>query len=72
MDGRPPLPAPPPDAAPCLRVLLTVWAGDAAGWLGRAELADGSARFFHSPFELARFVARVPLLPADDDGSGLR
>jgi hypothetical protein len=73
MDGQP-VAVPPggPDAAPCTRLLLTVWTSDTGRWRARIELADGSAHSFESPFELARFVTRMPFRPAADGHSGLR
>ncbi len=50
------------------RLLLTVSADESGGWTARAELADGTVRLFASPFELARFVARVRELPASRTG----
>jgi len=76
MDGQP-VPPPAPGSEPTLgmRLLLTVWAGDAGRWTARAELADGSAQVFDSPFELARFVARMtprPPTPPSGAPAGLR
>ncbi|MBT9456087.1 MAG: hypothetical protein IV097_05650 [Burkholderiaceae bacterium] len=39
-------------------------------WTARAELPDGSVKVFTSPFELARFVARVPARQPDPAGRG--
>lgn len=40
-------------------------------WIAHAELPDGAVQHFSSPFELARFVARVPVVVAGQ-GRGLR
>lgn len=58
-------------AAPGPRVmLLSVWVSAATGW--RAQLVDADARRveFHSPFELARFLAQpdAPLAPPAQGG----
>ena len=73
MDGQPVAGTPnEPDAAPAMRLLLTVWTADAGRWRARIEWADGSAQVFDIPFELARFVTRMPFRPAADGNEGLR
>lgn len=38
---------------------LTVWLDERDGWHARASWGQGQARDFDSPFELARFLARL-------------
>jgi hypothetical protein len=52
---------------------LTVWhEGGEAGWHACVVAADDSRREFASPFELARYLARLFAGARDADGKGLR
>lgn len=67
--------APPPAEAgvpPPRVMLLSVWAGTALPWHARIVLPDARALEFSSPFELARFLARMADDKALPRGGGLR
>lgn len=51
---------------------LCVWVDEAGAWHARAEFVDGRPRAFDSPFELARFVSRLPWPVTPPDPGGLR
>lgn len=59
--------APPPQ-----ELRLCVWIDEAGAWHARAEFGDGRPRAFDSPFELARFVSRLPWPVTPPDPHGLR
>jgi hypothetical protein len=50
-------------AVPQRWCLLTMWSTGPAGFAAGAQLLDGTARDFTSPFKLARFLS-APLTPA--------
>lgn len=68
--ARPPQPGAAPPA-PSTRLQLTVWVDAGQVWHARAEWGDRFQREFDNPFELARFVARLPEPPPRGPG-GLR
>ncbi len=65
MSGRPS-----PLRAAALR--LTVWLDEREGWHARATWGRGQWRDFDSPFELARFLARLGELRRPPRPGGLR
>lgn len=70
MAGPKDLSAPAPTGRTTL-LQLTIWVDDSATWHARAEWGDRLRRDFDSPFEFARFVARLPETPPRGRG-GLR
>lgn len=51
---------PGPGPVPPSVMLLSVWQGQDANWHARVVLPDAAAHEFDSPFELARFLSRLP------------
>lgn len=58
--------------APPWELRLRVWIEADGTWHALADFGDGHPRVFDSPFELARFVSRLPWPEPSADPGGLR
>ena len=64
--------AEPTSPAPSCVLLLSLWSREGTGWRVRLVGPDARVHEFHSPFELARFLAQPQRPPVDGPPGGLR